>query len=82
MKTLGAGNFLFPNAELAPGNLIRFALSQDVDMAIVGCSTPGEARTLAGIGKQFRLMDEEEQQKIVESVRPYAERLAFYRGVF
>ena len=41
MKTLGAGNYIRPGSGLSPQTLIRFALSQDVDLVIVGCSTAG-----------------------------------------
>lgn len=81
MKVLGAGYHLFRGAGLSPERLIRFALSQDVDLVIVGCSTPGEARLLAGLGNLHVPMDEEEQARLVETVRPDASRLAYYRGV-
>jgi aryl-alcohol dehydrogenase-like predicted oxidoreductase len=81
MKVLGAGNFLFPDVGLTPENLIRFALSQDVDLIIVGCSTPAEARVLAQLGSEHTPMKGDEQTRLIEAVRPYAERLAFYRGV-
>ena len=81
MKTMGAGNYIHPEAGLTPENLIRFALSQDVDLVIVGCSTPDEARLLASMGKDTRQMEEEEQNRLVEIVRPYARNLAYYRGV-
>jgi aryl-alcohol dehydrogenase-like predicted oxidoreductase len=81
MKVLGAGQFLFPGQGLSAESLIRFALAQDVDMVIVGCSTPQEAELLARTGKEHTPMDEEEQAGMIETVRPYAERLAFYRGV-
>ncbi len=79
MKVLGAGYHLSPEAGLSPERLIRFALSQDVDLVIVGCSTPGEARLLAGLGNLHPRMDEEEQARLVEAVRPDAARLAYYR---
>ena len=81
MKVLGAGQYLFPGQGLSAESLIRFALAQDVDMVIVGCSTPGEAELLARIGKEYAPMDEEEQAHMIETVRPEAEKLAFYRGV-
>ena len=81
MKTLGAGNYIRPESGLNPETLIRFALSQDVDLVIVGCSTAGEARLLARIGKEHAPMSEEEQTRFIETVRPYAHRLAYYRGV-
>jgi aryl-alcohol dehydrogenase-like predicted oxidoreductase len=81
MKVLGAGQYLFPDSGFSVENLVRFALSQDVDILIIGCSTPDEAQTLSRLGKEPNPMDEEEQARMVESIRPYAERLAYYRGV-
>ncbi len=82
MKSLGAGNYIHPESGLTPETLIRFALSQDVDLVIVGCSTADEARFLARIEKEHSTMGEEEQTRLVETVRPYVHRLAYYRGVF
>ncbi len=79
MKVLGAGNY--PTSGLSPGRLIRFALSQDVDLVIVGCSTPAEAQFLARQGDAHKPMEEEEQTRLVDEVRPYAKRFAYYRGV-
>lgn len=45
MKILGAGNFIFPDAEILPDMLIRFALAQNTDIVIVGCSTRGRCRS-------------------------------------
>jgi aryl-alcohol dehydrogenase-like predicted oxidoreductase len=81
MKTLGAGNYIHPESGLNPETLIRFALSQDVDLVIVGCSTADEARFLARIGQEHVTMSDEEQARLIETVRPYAPRLAYYRGI-
>jgi len=81
MKTMGAGNYILPEAGLLPEVLIRFALSQDVDLVIVGCSTPEEAQLLARLGKEHVPMEEEERDRITGIIRPYADRLAYYRGV-
>jgi aryl-alcohol dehydrogenase-like predicted oxidoreductase len=80
MKTLGAAHFIFPDAGIGPEELVRFALAQDTDIVIAGCSTPYEARQLARAGREGR-MDDDEQVRIIEAFRPYAARLAFYRGV-
>jgi aryl-alcohol dehydrogenase-like predicted oxidoreductase len=80
MKTLGAGNFIFPDAGVRPEDLLRFALAQDVDLIIVGCSTPAEAQQLARADRELPEMGEEEQARLVDMFRPYAKRLAFYRG--
>lgn len=81
MKVLGAGHYLDPDRGLSLENLIRFALSQDVDLVIVGCSTPGEVLALSRFGKEHKPMDDDEQAHMIETVRPSAERLAYYRGV-
>jgi aryl-alcohol dehydrogenase-like predicted oxidoreductase len=81
MKVLGAGQYLFPEKGLSAESLIRFALAQDVDMVIVGCSMPKEAELLARIGKEDTPMDEEEQAHMIETVRSEGKRMAFYRGV-
>jgi len=69
-----------PDDGIFPETLLRFALSRDVDIIIAGCTTPDEARTLAQAGS-LPGMDQEEQDRLIKTVRPYAKRLAFYRGV-
>jgi aryl-alcohol dehydrogenase-like predicted oxidoreductase len=81
MKVLGAGTYLSHESGFFAENLIRYALSQDVDLVITGCSTPEEARLLARLGREQTRMEEDEQARMVEVVRPYADRLAYYRGV-
>ncbi len=81
MKLLGAGNFILPDAGIRPDMLIRFALAQDTDMVIVGCSTPDESRQAARTGRDAVPMDDDEQTRLIGAFMPYAERLAFYRGV-
>ncbi len=80
MKTMGAGNFIFPDAGILPETLVRFALAQDTDIVIVGCSTPGEAEQLARAGQDADPMSDDEQSRVIETFRPYAAQLAFYRG--
>jgi aryl-alcohol dehydrogenase-like predicted oxidoreductase len=81
MKVLGAGHYLTPKLGLDPEILIQFALTQDVDMVIVGCSTPIEAELLARLGRDHKPMDEETLKRVIDTFRPYAKRLAYYRGV-
>lgn len=80
MKTLGAGNFIFPDAGILPETLVCYALAQDVDLVIVGCSSPEEAQALARASREKVPMGDEEQSRLIETYRPYARRLAFYRG--
>jgi aryl-alcohol dehydrogenase-like predicted oxidoreductase len=80
MKILGQSHYLQPEGGLTADLLIRYALSQEIDVAIVGCSTPEEVKTLAGVGRNFLPMSEEEQSGLLEAFRPQARQLAFYRG--
>jgi aryl-alcohol dehydrogenase-like predicted oxidoreductase len=81
MKVLGASYYLSEETGISPELLIRFALSQSISVAIVGCSSPEEVNTLAETGRQFRPLSAEEQKRLVDLFRPQAERLAYYRGV-
>ena len=66
---------------LAGEVLIRFALSQPIQVAIVGCSSPGHVRMLAQAARRLEPMTDEEKEQISSAFRPHARRLAFYRGV-
>jgi predicted aldo/keto reductase-like oxidoreductase len=80
MKVLGASNYIYRELGITPERLIRYALSQPVSTAIVGCSTPEEVATLAEVGRIFTPMDEQEQQKLISTFKPFAKQLAYYRG--
>jgi len=79
MKVLGASHYILPEVGITPELLIRFALSQPITVAVIGCSNGAHARSLAEAGRNFTPLTREEQQKIVGIFRPYAERLSFYR---
>ncbi|MDD1675779.1 MAG: aldo/keto reductase [Methanomicrobiales archaeon] len=79
MKILGGGQFLDSEGGVTPDILVRYALSQDIDVAIVGCSTPAEVQALSAAGKSPPLT-KKEQEILEEHFRPYAKKLAFYRG--
>jgi len=82
MKVLGASHYLFPDAGITPEVLIRYALSHPVTLAVVGCSSVHEVRTLALVGQDFEPMSPDEMKKVEELFAPHAQRLAFYRGTF
>ncbi len=79
-KVLGSAHYILPDAGITPEMLTRFALSQPITVAIVGCSNGPHVRTLAETGRSFSPLSPEEQQAIVGIFHPYAKRLAFYRG--
>jgi aryl-alcohol dehydrogenase-like predicted oxidoreductase len=82
MKVLGHGGYVLPEANVTVGTLIRYALSQPVAVAIVGCYDPQQVRELAATGRGFTPMEPEEQAGLVDMFRPYARKLAYYRGTF
>ncbi len=80
MKILGAAHYILPELEMTADLLIRYALSQDISVAIVGCSTPQHVQTLVQAGREFEPLSLELQQEVVERFRPYTGQLAYYRG--
>ena len=80
MKILGAGHYLAPEAGISAETLIRFALSQSITVAIVGCSTPEHVRALAKVGHDATPFSADETAAIIDLYRPHARRMAFYRG--
>jgi aryl-alcohol dehydrogenase-like predicted oxidoreductase len=82
MKVLGASHYLSPEGGVTADLLLRFALSQAVDVVVVGCSSPEQVRTLAHGGKHFEPLPREAQEQLVEAFQPYAKQFAYYRGVF
>ena len=73
--------YIIPDLEIIPELLIRFALSPKTALTIVGCSTAGEAQTLAKVGLDFTPLSRKEQKELTDCFRPYAPRLAYYRGI-
>lgn len=81
MKVLGASQYILPELGITPEMLMRYAVSQDITVAIVGCSSPREVRTLAKAGRDYKPFSREEQESVVSRIRPYAKGLAYYRGI-
>jgi aryl-alcohol dehydrogenase-like predicted oxidoreductase len=81
MKVLGAAHYLLPRTQITAAALIRYALSFDIDVAIVGCSTPAEVKSLAETGRMAMSLPEKERGYLLSVFKPIARRLAYYRGV-
>ncbi len=81
MKVLGASHYIFSHAGISAERLIRFALSYQITLAIVGCSTVSEVETLARAATSFNPLSSSEMADIAALYQPYAKQLAFYRGV-
>lgn len=80
MKVLGASHYLAPESGITAELLIQYALSHEISLAIVGCSTPREVRTLAQAGRTFTPLSETMHQEIESAFKPIAHKLAYYRG--
>ena len=81
MKILGASHFILPKCTITAEILIRYALSHGITVGIVGCSSPDEVQDLARAGSSSKMITREEKEHILEVFKPYAGKLAFYRGV-
>ena len=81
MKVLGASHYISSELRITPELLIRYALSQDITVAIVGCSTPQHVQILVRVGQECEPLSAEEQYALVEQFRPYTPQIAYYRGV-
>jgi transaldolase len=78
---LGASNYIYPDAGITPDLLIRYALSHEVTVGIVGCSIPEHVRILAEAGKDSMTLSEDIRQKLEKAFEPHVSKLAYYRGV-
>ncbi len=81
MKVLGGSHYISPRDEVTAEKLLRFALSQEISTAIVGCKSAREVEALAQVGMHFKPLEAEEETKLLDLFRPHARRLAYYRGV-
>ena len=78
MKVLGQRTLL--EAGFTAHELIRYALAQDIDTAILGCSTPSEVEEDA-LGATAPPLSAAETEQLLSRVRRRARQLAYYRGV-
>lgn len=81
MKSLGASHYIFPDGGITAELLIRYALSWQVTVVIVGCSTPEHVHILADSGKNTEVLPENQKQGLEKAFEPHVRKLAYYRGV-
>lgn len=81
MKILGASHYVLLKYGVTAEMLVRYALSHPITVAIVGCSAPEEVAELVRAGQATAPLSEAEQEKLEGLFRPYAQKMAFYRGV-
>lgn len=81
MKVLGASHYLSAKLNVTAELLIRYALSHEITVVIVGCSNINEVKTLAKEGSVSNPLSEEEIVHLNDIFKPETKRLAFYRGM-
>jgi aryl-alcohol dehydrogenase-like predicted oxidoreductase len=81
MKTLCRGQLpqLAEDPEAIVGELLAYAWSQPVSLAVVGADSAGQVRQLAAAAKNFIPMTPAEQQALEEAVDPIARQLMYYK---
>jgi predicted aldo/keto reductase-like oxidoreductase len=81
MKTLCRGQL--PQLAEAPdqviGELLAYALSQPVTLAVVGADSAKQVEGLAAAVRDFVRMTQEKQRLLEEAVAPYARQLMYYK---
>ncbi|MDW7773589.1 MAG: aldo/keto reductase [Desulfobulbaceae bacterium] len=81
MKVMGGGHYILPKLGISATDLIRYALVFDISLPIVGCASPAEVRTLVSAAESGPL-SRDEMTALEEKFRPYAPKMAYYRGVW
>lgn len=80
MKVLGGKHYIAGEMGITAEVLVRFALSHDITLAIVGCSSVNEVSELVRAGKADQKLSLNERREIMKPYRQMAEKLAYYRG--
>jgi predicted aldo/keto reductase-like oxidoreductase len=57
----------------------RFALSQDITTAVIGCDTAAHVEENIRFAETFLPMDIQEKDFLVASLQPYARQLLYYK---
>jgi predicted aldo/keto reductase-like oxidoreductase len=57
----------------------RYALSQPITTAVIGCDDIEQLRENVRFATSFKAMPVEEQRKLVDAVSPYARQLMYYK---
>jgi len=79
MKTLSRGVAAKIFSDESVGSFIRFALTQPISAAVVGCDTIEQLEMNLRIAQSFEPMSEKEQNILLSKVKPYARELMYYK---
>lgn len=79
MKVAARGRFFKECGVTQMDNLLTYALSQDVDVAIVGAETVAHVEDNVRIAKNFEPMSIEDQHRLEEEMKPHVAIGNFYK---
>lgn len=79
MKVLSRGLSLQEAEPPSIQELIEYALSQPVSLAIIGCDDVGQVQANAVATRAFSPMPAQSQRELERRLRPVAERMLYYR---
>lgn len=79
MKTLSRGVCakIFGNESIE--TFLRFALTQSISAAVVGCETIDQLEMDVRIAQSFQPMDQQEQNVLISRVKSYSRELMYYK---
>ena len=79
MKTLSRGVCarIFGNESV--DGFLRFAVTQSISAAVVGCDTIDQLEMNVRIAQSFQPMDQQEQEVLINRVKSYARELMYYK---
>jgi len=79
MKALARGLLLTLPKPPPLQDLFDYALSQPIDVAIIGCDNVEHVEVNADAARRFKPMPEERQRALETALRAHAERMLYYR---
>jgi predicted aldo/keto reductase-like oxidoreductase len=79
MKTLSRGVSIRIFGNESVEMFLRFALTQPISAAVVGCETIEQLETNVRIARSFQPMDPQELNVIINKVKPYSREMMYYK---
>jgi len=79
MKTLSRGVCARIFGDESIETFLRFALTQSISAAVVGCETIDQLEMNVRIARSFQPMDQQEQNVLISRVKSYARELMYYK---
>ncbi len=79
MKTLSRGVSLKIFGNESADLFLRFALTQPIAAAVVGCETLDQLEANVRIAQSFQPMDQTEQKVLINRVKSYAREMMYYK---